>query len=43
MEFGLEECAKIVLKKGKLIQSQNLIIDFNREIQERGQEKHTST
>jgi hypothetical protein len=24
MEFGLDKCAKIVLKKGKLVQSQNL-------------------
>jgi hypothetical protein len=34
MEFGLEKCAKIVLKKGKLFHSQNLIFDINREIQE---------
>jgi len=24
MEFGLDKCAKIVLKKGKLVHSQNL-------------------
>jgi hypothetical protein len=34
MEFRLEKCAKIVLKRGKLVQSQYLILDFNREIQE---------
>jgi hypothetical protein len=32
MDFGPEKCAKITFKKGKLIQSQNLVIDFNREI-----------
>jgi hypothetical protein len=31
MEFGLEKCAKMELKKEKLIHSQNLILDFNRE------------
>jgi hypothetical protein len=34
MEFGLDKCAKIVFKKGKLVQSQNLVVDINREIQE---------
>jgi adenine specific DNA methylase Mod len=34
MDFGLEKCAKITFKKGKLIHSQNLVIDFNRKIQE---------
>jgi hypothetical protein len=34
MYFGLEKCAKITFKKGKLIHSQNLVIDINREIQE---------
>ena len=29
MEFGLEKCAKITFKRGKLIQSQNLVIDIN--------------
>jgi len=33
MEFGLEKCAKMVLKKGKLVHSQNLKLDFNREIE----------
>jgi hypothetical protein len=32
MEFGLEKCAKITFKKGKLIHSQNLVIDINREV-----------
>jgi hypothetical protein len=39
MDFGLEECAKITFKKGKLIHSQNLIIDINREIQKLEQGK----
>jgi len=39
MEFGLEKCADIVLNRGKLVQSQNLILDFNREIQELKQGK----
>jgi hypothetical protein len=39
MEFGLEKCAKIPLKGDKLISSQNLMIDNNREIQELEQEK----
>jgi predicted GNAT family acetyltransferase len=39
MEFGLEKCAKITLKRGKLISSQNLVIDNNREIQELEQGK----
>ena len=34
MEFGLEKCTKIAFKRGKLAQSQNLVIDINREIQE---------
>jgi hypothetical protein len=34
MEFGLEKCAKITFKRGKLIQSQNFVTDINREIQE---------
>ena len=28
-EFGLDKCAKTVLKRGKLIHSQNLILGFN--------------
>jgi hypothetical protein len=34
MEFGLHKCAEIVLKKGKLVNLQNLILYFNREIEE---------
>jgi len=39
MDFGLEKCAKITFKIGKLIHSQNLVIDINREIQELEQGK----
>ena len=39
MGFGLEKCAKFTFKKGKLIHSQNLVIDINREIQELEQRK----
>ena len=39
MEFGLEKCAKIAFKRGKLVHSQNLVIDINREIQELEQGK----
>ena len=31
-EFGLEKCAKIAFKRGKLVHLQNLVIDINREI-----------
>jgi hypothetical protein len=34
VEFGLDKCAKIVFKEGKLVHSQNLVMDINREIQE---------
>jgi hypothetical protein len=34
MEFGLEKCAKITFKIGKLNHSQNLVLDINREMQE---------
>ena len=34
MEFGLEKCAEIAFKRGKLVHSQNLVTDINREIQE---------
>ena len=27
MEFGLEKCAKVTFKRGKLIQAQNLMTD----------------
>jgi hypothetical protein len=33
MEFGLDKCAKITFKRGKITHSQNLLIDINREIQ----------
>ena len=39
MEFGLEKCAKIAFKRGKLFHSQNLVIDINREVQELEQGK----
>jgi len=39
MEFVLDKCAGIVFKRGKLVQSQNLILYFNREIQELKQGK----
>jgi len=34
MAFGLEKCTKMEFKRGKLVHSQNLVIDINREIQE---------
>jgi hypothetical protein len=34
MEFGLDERAKIALKKGKLVPSQNVIYDISGEIQD---------
>ena len=39
MEFGLEKCAKITFKRGKLTHSQNSMNDINREIQELEQGK----
>ena len=39
MEFGLEKCAKITFKRGKLTYSQNLEINTDREIQELEQRK----
>jgi hypothetical protein len=39
MEFGLDKCAKIAFKRGKLAHSQNLVIDFSTEIQELEQGK----
>ena len=38
-DFGLDKCAKITFKKGKLTHSQNLVTDINREIQELEQGK----
>jgi len=32
-EFGLEKCAKISFKRGKLVHLQNFAIDINRQIQ----------
>jgi hypothetical protein len=43
MEFRLDKCAKTVLKKGKLVHSQNLILYTNREIQKLEEGKLTST
>jgi len=43
MEFGLEKCAKFAFKRGKLVHSQNLVIDISREIQELNRDKRTST
>jgi hypothetical protein len=31
MEFGLDKCAEIVFKKGKLVHSQNLVVDVHRD------------
>jgi hypothetical protein len=39
MEFGLDKCAKIVFKKGKLVHSQTLVVDINRETQKLEQRK----
>ena len=39
MQFGLEKCAKIAFKTGKLVHLQNLVIDINGEIQELEQGK----
>jgi len=42
MEFGPEKCAKVAFKRDKLVHSQNLVIDINRETQELEQGKRTS-
>jgi len=34
VESGLEKCVKTLCKKGILVHSQNLILDFNIKIQE---------
>ena len=39
MAFGIEKYAKVTVKRGKLIQAQNLMIDAAREIQELEQGK----
>jgi hypothetical protein len=41
MEFGLDKCAKIVLRRGKLVQSQNLILDSTEKCRSSNREKHT--
>jgi len=30
MEYGFDKCEKTVLKRGKLVHSQNVILDFDR-------------
>jgi hypothetical protein len=42
-EFGTEKCAKILLKKEKLVLSQNLILDIYTEIQELEEGEQTGT
>jgi hypothetical protein len=37
MEFRLNKCPETVLKKEKLVRSQNLMLDINREIEEQGE------
>ena len=39
MAFGLEKCAKVTFKRGRIIQSQNLVLDVMREIKELEQGK----
>jgi len=39
MDFVFDKCAGIVLKREKLVQSQDLILDSNREIQDLEQGK----
>jgi len=39
MEFGLDKCAKIVLKKRKVVLWQNSILTINREVQQLEQGK----
>jgi hypothetical protein len=39
MESGCDKCEETVIKKGKSVHSQNLILDFNREIQQLKQGK----
>jgi hypothetical protein len=39
MKFGLDECAKITFKRGRLTHLQSLLLDINREIQELEQGK----
>ena len=39
MEFGIEKSANTAFKRGKLVHSQNIVIDIKREIQELEQGK----
>jgi pantothenate synthetase len=43
MEFGLDKCTKTVLKKGKLVHSQNLILTSTQKYKSPHRENHTST
>jgi hypothetical protein len=43
MEFGLDKCAKIVLKRGKLVHSHNLMFDLTEKYKSLNRLKHTST
>jgi len=43
MEFGLDKCAKIVFKKRKVVLSQNVILNINKEIQQLEQGKTLGT
>ncbi|KXJ16764.1 uncharacterized protein LOC110235072 [Exaiptasia diaphana] len=38
MEFGLDKCAKATFKRGKLVKSENIVIDINTTIQDLEQE-----
>jgi hypothetical protein len=38
-EFGLDKCAEVLFKEGRLVHSQNLVVDINREMQELEQGK----
>jgi hypothetical protein len=40
MKFGFHKCAEIVLKKGKLVNLQNLVPYFNRQIKQLEQGKN---
>jgi hypothetical protein len=42
IEFGLDKCAKTVLKTRKLVQSHNLILDFTVKYKSLKRGKHTS-
>jgi len=40
MEYGLDNCAKIVLKRGKLVHSQNLILTSTEKYKSSNRVKH---